>query len=75
MKNLVKTPEAALFSSTIRRIRGAIVVTSASPLVKVFVQASIYPYNLHKPRPMIFKLGMDIIRSELVMPNQFGVEG
>ena len=50
----------AIFSSTIRRIR---------VLIKVFVQASIYPYNLHTPRPMIFKLGMDIIHSKLVMPN------
>ena len=42
-------------------------------MVKVFVQASIYPYNLHTPKPMIFKLGMDILHSKLVMPTQFGV--
>ena len=49
----------------------AILVTSA--LVKVFGQASIYPYNLHMPRPMIFKLGMDILLCKLVMLTQFGV--
>ena len=62
-----------VFSPTIRRIRGAIVVTPALPLVKVLVQASIYPYNLHTPRPMIFKLVIDIHHSKLVMPREFGV--
>ena len=42
-------------------------------MVKVFVQANIYPYNLHMPRPIMFKLGMDILHSKLVMPTQFGV--
>ena len=42
-------------------------------MVKVFVKASIYPYNYHTPRPMIFKLGMDIHHSKLVMPREFGV--
>ena len=51
----------------------AILNTQASALVKVFVQASIYPYDLHMPRPMLFKLGMDILLSKLVMPTQFGV--
>lgn len=46
----------------------AIQVTLTS--VKVFVQASVYPYNLHMPGPMIFKLGMDTLIGKLVMPIQ-----
>ena len=43
-------------------------------MVKGFVKASIYPYNLHTPRPMMFKLGMNIHdHSKLVMPREFGV--
>ena len=42
-------------------------------IFKVFVKARIYPYNLHTPRHMIFKLGMDIHHSKLVMPREFGV--
>ena len=64
-----------IFSLTIRRIMRAILVTpaSVSPLVEVFVQASIYPFNLHMPRPIFFSLGMDIHHSKLVMPREFGV--
>ena len=51
----------------------AILVTPVLALVKVFVQASIYLYNLHMLRPMIFKLGIDLLLSKLVMPTQFGV--
>ena len=38
----------------------------------LFVQASIYPYNLHMPRFMILKLGMGIHRSKLMI-KEFGV--
>ena len=41
--------------------------------VKDFVKAGRYPYNLHMPRPMFFRLGMDIHHSMLVMPREFGV--
>ena len=42
-------------------------------MVKVFLKASIYPYNLHMPRPMFFSIGMDIHHSKSVMPREFGV--
>ena len=42
-------------------------------LPREFGVTSIYPYNLHTPRPMIFKLGMDIHHSKLVIPGEFGV--